>query len=558
MTTNPDDTDCSKEFDDILLHIRAAQGKRSEDECECECECESDRDVEAGFAKATGSTDSCANAETKPKTKSKTSFGIDAVRVTAASSAGIDACNNCTKSSNNNSSSSNSNSNSNNNNISSNNAEDTKPEYSLSSSNTTDQDYIAAKQQSIIRTTPGAFAIHNPMFWSSSSSSSSPDGGSSDGGDDGGVTGQHQQQQRQRPHAEQRQSFRSMSALGTNYSSSQRLQLGSIPETMLPNTSVVVPGVAHDLFNHHRHYSTATPCVTAVCVGNDSEIYEGKIVDDLDDGDDHHPNNNITPPKKYNNGKTTDYGRQMERIPRWLIGSLLLMLLGIAVAFGTMLNTKEQQQQQPVLDHANNNTGGGEINSSSSSGDIELRKQQRKDYLISLIAPISGPAGARVFDRLSKDISMDRLFALDWLVDDAITASLIVNNENSSTPITSGTRNESSSSSSSSSQEQQQQQQQQHILSPLDTTMEWKILQRYVLVLLFFATDGYGHSQGEGWDIECSFLSSDLDECLWNQATPTSWQKIHHTETTILDTISDTTGVICNDDGRVRGLMMRE
>jgi hypothetical protein len=521
--TNPD-TDCSKELDDIILHIRVAQEKRAKG-CEKECEKQSigtgtvptvtvstvgvgsDRDVEAGFAKAAGM--GCD--------KTKTSTGTDTV--TAESIAGIDASvwnSNSNSNSNININSkrkSKSKSNKRNNNCKNNSTDDTAE--SSSSSNTTDQDAVAAKQQSILRTTPGAFAIHNPLFWSSSSSST-------------GGAGQRQGQIR--PHVEQRLRFLSMTSLGS-YASSL---LGIIPETTLdavPEIDLSSRSFLSDVSDHdqqkqqHHHTTTITPCVTAVCVGNDSEIYEGKIVDD-------HPNNNKTD------------GR-MKRIPRWLMRSLLLILLGFAVALGIVLNTKEQQ---PVLGLANRNN---ERSSSSSSSSIspEQQKQQRKDYLISLLAPISGPAGARVFDRTSKDTSMDRIAALDWLVNDTENLVTVLGRQHhDDSSITTRTRGGESSQ-----------------LSPLVPSpspspasmveSEWKILQRYVLALLFFATDGDGGIGG--WDIQCSFLSRD-DECLWNQPTPIAWQEKYTETTTILDSISDTTGVTCNEDGRVRGLTMRE
>lgn len=354
-----------------------------------------------------------------------------------------------------------------------------------------------------LRTTPGAFAIHSSM----SSSSSMSD-------------------VRQPPRLELRPSLRCRNS--GSYSS---LLLGTVPdtsgayETRHQSQHPAAPDVATSSpFVPVPDGASSSPFVPvpAIIVGDDSNIYEGKVVGNRKDKDD-------------NRTKRT-----------CKFGVLFLLFLSIVVALGIRIGRPADH----VNSNNNSNTNGrendtaldfGDFGDSSSSEAVpassastkekfndlrqqkEQQRQERKDYLISLLAPISGVAGGKVFDRSSKDLSMDRIFALEWLVDD--TANVTLGQQDP--PI----EGES--------------------LIPISTSIpEWKLVQRYVVTLLTFATN-LG-----GWEFQSNFLSKD-DECMWNQATPVVWQVVNPESNTILDQISDTLGVTCNEGGRIQELTMR-
>ena len=108
---------------------------------------------------------------------------------------------------------------------------------------------------------------------------------------------------------------------------------------------------------------------------------------------------------------------------------------------------------------------------------------------------------------------MDRISALGWMVDDL--TGIIVFEEDSS--------------------------------SPRVSIPEWKILQRYVLALTYFAT------VGAGWDIQAQFLSKE-HECSWNEPTPLEWIL----EDEVLKSSNEAIGVSCNEAGFVEGLKLRK
>mmetsp|Transcript_6228 Transcript_6228/g.15134 ORF Transcript_6228/g.15134 Transcript_6228/m.15134 type:complete len:436 (+) Transcript_6228:114-1421(+) len=201
------------------------------------------------------------------------------------------------------------------------------------------------------------------------------------------------------------------------------------------------------------------------------------------------------------------------------------MWIVIAVSF-VIIFTSRNQQSDGI---GNNNTfeeaehSQGTTNESPSgtikapSGAIinnspNSESKQLRDYLLSVLAPISGPAGAQVFDRSGTDTSMDRISALEWMVDD-LTGILVFEEDSS---------------------------------SPRVSIPEWKILQRYVLALTYFATFG------ASWDIQAQFLSEE-HECSWNEPTPLEWIL----EDAVLKSSNEAIGVFCNESGFVQGLKLR-
>ena len=358
-------------------------------------------------------------------------------------------------------------------------------------SSSSDSDSSSKEQENILRTTPGAFAINNPL------SSSSSD----------------------LPLLEQRPSLRNFTssvllAAAAASESINRSEEGIILENN-SNKSVEGSDQTQDLEDDLADPETttasvvvaasATPCLSAIRVGSEFEVYEGEIVrEETDEKVD-------TSPSK----RKTKY---FACFVIWVAVAVVLVVLfstheqRMDASKSNNFGNAEHSHTQGTID--NNNTGsihspsGVFLNSNPDPGSKRLR-----DYLLSLLGPLSGPAGARVFDRSGKDTSLDRISALTWLVDDL--AGEVVFDESSS--------------------------------SPSVSIPEWKIFQRYVLAVLYFAT------AGEGWDIQSNFLSKE-HECSWSEATPLEWVS----KDPILDSSNDVIGVSCNEDGRVQGLKLRK
>ena len=199
------------------------------------------------------------------------------------------------------------------------------------------------------------------------------------------------------------------------------------------------------------------------------------------------------------------------------VGIAVVLLLVTVIALSVVLTTK--QRQQPLIqtdtdttdttDTTATNNGKGEYNDgvllestplmmdnnvNSNSWDLE----QRHDSMLAIVAPISG--GDDVFDIDSPDASPDRIAALQWLVE--------------KDPARIDT----------------------------DTMPQWKIRQRYVLVLLYIATIG------TGWEQQYNFLSG-LDECKWNTVRTQECD-------TLAEDNFNVKGAICNEKGKVAQFKM--
>eukprot|EP00536_Pseudo-nitzschia_multiseries_P014754 jgi/Psemu1/291630/fgenesh1_pg.765_\ len=147
--------------------------------------------------------------------------------------------------------------------------------------------------------------------------------------------------------------------------------------------------------------------------------------------------------------------------------------------------------------------------------------EQNRDYLISLMGPLSGSVGDQVFNRGNSTVmSLDRIAALDWLVHDTQSINLI----------TQSVRTGSNATAASIS--------------------EWKLRQRYVLALLFFATNG------RKWADPISFLS-EKDECQWSKANSFTNDGVKVEQKDVITIFSDTMGVTCNDESRVNGISLQ-
>eukprot|EP00559_Dactyliosolen_fragilissimus_P004974 CAMPEP_0184872288 /NCGR_PEP_ID=MMETSP0580-20130426/41199_1 /TAXON_ID=1118495 /ORGANISM="Dactyliosolen fragilissimus" /LENGTH=478 /DNA_ID=CAMNT_0027375057 /DNA_START=77 /DNA_END=1515 /DNA_ORIENTATION=- len=129
--------------------------------------------------------------------------------------------------------------------------------------------------------------------------------------------------------------------------------------------------------------------------------------------------------------------------------------------------------------------------------DPDVPDIQKYAELRKIIAPISG--GDDIFDHQSPMASADRIAALDWMMNDTFTLSLMT----------------------------------------LDT--EWKIIQRYIIALIYFST------QGQHWYDQYSFLSG-LDVCSWINA----WRE----DEGFFKEEINAKGIICNERGRVTELRL--
>ena len=136
---------------------------------------------------------------------------------------------------------------------------------------------------------------------------------------------------------------------------------------------------------------------------------------------------------------------------------------------------------------------------------------ERLESIRSILAPISGEA---VFDPDSEEFSVDRIEALDWLVE-----------EDRKSPF------------------------------PLDDeTQLWHIRQLYVLAVFYFATGG------DDWQHQYKFLQG-TNECDWN-ADESQRECIKDIEVCdcedgeecLVSNDNDPRGIVCNDQGRVTNI----
>ena len=361
-----------------------------------------------------------------------------------------------------------------------------------------------AIDQQILRTTPGAFAINNPL--SSEAFSSSPSSSCNTA---------------RLPRHELRPSLRSTKSL--SYSTSMTLQHETTPETT--DASSRIPGYAEGerpesstSISFTNDHDSSTPCFDAVFVANDSIVCEGRVI-----GEDENTEKNRIGTYDENKGK--------KRSVWCTVGIFIALLLLITVVVGIVLNKQRRQTDLSRNNYSNSdvsNSGEDVISSSSNSNDATAstskkddnigsnqqqhrQKQEIRDDLISILLPITISGGASIFTVNTRYTSRDRIQALEWLVDDVFTSG-----------------------------------------DGVTEILEWKLRQRYVMALLYTSTNG------ENWDLQANFLSED-DECLWNEATPLAWvDTAADLTTTILDVIPETTGVTCNEDGKVTKLTMRE
>ena len=358
-------------------------------------------------------------------------------------------------------------------------------------------DLASRQQQEILRTTPGAFAINNPLTFSSP-------------GD--------------RPLLEQRPS---LMVVGGNYNFNSRV-LGATCEhsSCIPEdgNSISVQDVSDNVEEPTATTAATTPCLSAIRIGHRSEVYEGTIV-----GDEINNNND--------NNKTKQHEKSRLKT-KCSVGALLLLVLGVSMALVVALttntnnNNNEYQRSGGLGNNSEeSNTGATDDNKykNKSPGTMhgpsgvfidsspDPQREQLKDYTIALLAPISGPAGAGVFDRSGRDTSLDRISALNWVVD---TLALDADTDDGS------------------------------YQTPNSISIEipeWKILQRYVLALLYFTTNG------DAWDSQSKFLSKE-NECLWKEPTPFE----SRSEDAVLRSVNDIIGVSCNKDDRIHGLHLRK
>eukprot|EP00531_Pseudo-nitzschia_arenysensis_P009722 CAMPEP_0116149090 /NCGR_PEP_ID=MMETSP0329-20121206/18737_1 /TAXON_ID=697910 /ORGANISM="Pseudo-nitzschia arenysensis, Strain B593" /LENGTH=720 /DNA_ID=CAMNT_0003645331 /DNA_START=144 /DNA_END=2306 /DNA_ORIENTATION=- len=348
-----------------------------------------------------------------------------------------------------------------------------------------DSDSSSKQQNNILRTTPGAFAINNPLSSSSSGN---------------------------RPLLEQRPSLRIFASSVRSAAPAATEQIHHSEEGILleneTSNSLEGSNQQQDLQDDLADPETttesvvmaaaATPCLSAIRVGSEFEVYEGEIVgEEIDEKVDTSP---------------------LKRKRKYFVGSCFVIWIAIAVVLVVLFSAQKEHSDVTKSTSSGNaehshtqgtidNNISGVIFSPSGviiSSNPDPESKRRRDYLLSLLGPMS--------DRSGKDTSMDRISALTWMVDDL--AGVVVFDESSSSP---------------------------HVSIP-----EWKIFQRYILALLYFAT------AGEGWDIQSNFLSTE-HECSWSEATPLEWVS----KDPILDSSNDVIGVSCNENGRVQGLKLR-
>jgi len=145
----------------------------------------------------------------------------------------------------------------------------------------------------------------------------------------------------------------------------------------------------------------------------------------------------------------------------------------------------------------------------------------RRDYLISVVETLTGSNGDQVFNKSnSLAVSIDRIGALDWLVEDTKNVNLFAQTDPTG-----------------------------HNMA-MPVIPEWKLRQRYILAVLYFAT------VGKKWEDQVSFLSQG-DECLWSKGNDYANDGVQVGQKSVIETFSDTMGVTCNKDGRVKGISLQ-
>ena len=333
------------------------------------------------------------------------------------------------------------------------------------------------RQERFLRTTPGAFAINNPL----SASSEVPRLEQRHSVLLGGtftatvLTASTSQTLSSAPDEEESTYAR------TSDSNSNYLQVLDPPQPQSQQEQEA------EQESQHEEPVTATvqlaspQYLSAVRIGHESEIYDGEIINDPTDQE-----------------KMEEERKQKSR--RFYILLLFVFTMSIVLVVGVVTAKKERLRSGGLGESAGQAT---QVPTQAPT----LDRGELKNYLISILATISGPDGERVFYRGNRATSIIRINALDWMLDDLLAVD-------SSNPY----------------------------LIP-----EWKHLQRYVLALLYYSTNG------AAWDIKANFLSK-LDECQWIGATPFEWQK----RDPIMQSINENIGVTCNEDGKIQGVHLRK
>ena len=140
--------------------------------------------------------------------------------------------------------------------------------------------------------------------------------------------------------------------------------------------------------------------------------------------------------------------------------------------------------------------------------------EERREDMIALLEPIYEDLEGtiQVFDKSTSFASEDRIAALEWLVRDSEVHDLLLE----------GMEDDD--------YEQQ----------------VYKVRQRYVLALLYMATNG------KGWYDQYNFLA-DIDECQW---TDIYTQEMADDDKSYVESEYNVKGAVCNDSGQVEKLLM--
>jgi len=338
-------------------------------------------------------------------------------------------------------------------------------------------------QQRVLRTTPGAFAIRNPLATDESSLSTGANNNAA-------------------------------------IDETETITTSATPQTedsdFLPPTVTTSGTTDLNSSNCETMKSQQQPiCLSAVCVhGPDSNVvYEGRVVEDSEDSDDGNSiqatNSRDDPTKKRITRNTM--------IASIFVATVIITTVALVFLIKNVNPGSDQQESQNVtLERTQSPTSDIDhdleksLETENSGESVDIHHDEREDYLISILASISGPAGANVFDWDSNEKSLNRIATLDWLVKDTN--------------------------------------------QPLWKEIPaWKIRQRYVLALLYQSTKGSGDNK---WDKQTGFQTSGVDECLWNIETPETWQT-NSDPWFMLDNNSEILGVGCNEEGRVQRITLR-
>jgi len=170
----------------------------------------------------------------------------------------------------------------------------------------------------------------------------------------------------------------------------------------------------------------------------------------------------------------------------------IMLLLVMSFSFVILLTRKEEE-----INSRNIETDVGDTTTDTSTTSMTPSNQLRRDGLRAIVAPLAGDG---VFDEKNPEFSADRKSALDWLVRD-------------------------------------------DMISIDGQTSDWKIIQRYILALLYFSTNG------SEWKYDYYFVSG-LNEC--------DWSSVKTMEENFFDVADDfdISGVICNRNGEVERIRM--